>query len=338
VAHRPTRMTPSISRSRRVAALLVCTGLVLTGCSRSTGSASSGGGRAAVAPQQPEKPLQPENQNQAAAPPGAADAVPAPTQIAGAGGTAQVPPQLPAIQRSIVYNGSITVRVDNVNAAADRLVGLAAGAGGFVGGDQRTINADQSTATVTLRIPADRFSKTLEDISHVGTEESRQVSTQDVTGNVVDLAARIQAQQASVDRVRALLAKAQTIGEVTSVESELSRREADLESLQGQKRSLDDLTALSTIAVTLLGKAAAKPAPPQAAQGGFLAGLKSGWKAFTASIKVILTVLGALLPFAVVLGVPVWLVLWWLRRRRTTTGGAAQLSSVTATPKAGSEG
>ena len=111
-----------------------------------------------------------------------------------------------------------------------------------------------------------------------------------------------------------------------------------LESLKGQQRSLDDLTALSTIAVTLLGKAAAKPAPPQAAQGGFLAGLKSGWKAFTASIKVILTVLGALLPFAVVLGVPVWLVLWWLRRRRTTTGGAAQLSSVTATPKAGSEG
>ena len=191
---------------------------------------------------------------------------------------------------------------------------------------------------IVWSIPADKFSKTLEDVSHVGTEESRQVSTQDVTANVVDLAARIQAQQASVDRVRALLAKAQTIGEVTSVESELSRREADLESLQGQKRSLDDLTALSTIAVTLLGKAAAKPAPPQAAQGGFLAGLKSGWKAFTASIKVILTVLGALLPFAVVLGVPVWLVLWWLRRRRTTTGGAAQLSSVTAAPKAGSEG
>src|SRR5207248_271497 len=290
-----------------------------------------GGGVAAPAPAK-------GNADRAAAPGAAVPGAAAPAAVppdgkAGAGGVppAAVPAQLPAVQRSIVYNGSITVRVDNVNAAADKLVGLAAGAGGFVGGDQRSIDADQSTATITLRIPADKFSKTLEDISHVGTEESRQVSTQDVTGNVVDLAARIQAQQASVDRVRALLAKAQTIGEVTSVESELSRREADLESLQGQKRSLDDLTALSTIAVTLLGKAAAKPAPPQAAQGGFLAGLKSGWKAFTASIKVILTVLGALLPFAVVLGVPVWLVLWWLRRRRTTTGGAAQLSSVTAT-------
>src|SRR5437763_563739 len=282
----------------------------------------------------------PMNQTAARAAPGAGAAAPpnpAAPAPAATGGPGAVPAQLPAIQRSIVYNGSITVRVDNVNTAADKLIGLAAGAGGFVGGDQRSIDADQSTATITLRIPAEKFSKTLEDVSHVGTEEARQVSTQDVTANVVDLAARIQAQQASVDRVRALLAKAQTIGEVTSVESELYRRDSDLESLQGQKRALDDLTALSTIAVTLLGKAAAKPVPPKQAQGGFLAGLKSGWKAFTASIKVILTVLGALLPFAIVIGVPVWLVLWWLRRR-TRAATTPQLSSATTAPKSGSEG
>jgi cytochrome c oxidase assembly factor CtaG len=44
-------------------------------------------------------------------------------------------------------------------------------------------------------------------------------------------------------------------------------------------------------------------------------GLKAGWKAFAASIRVVLTVLGALLPFILVIGVPLWLVFWWLRRR-----------------------
>src|SRR5207302_4183827 len=161
------------------------------GSSRTGGSA---GGRTA-APAGP-------NQDTLRAPADAAGAAPQAAQgggaAAGQGGAAVKPEQLPAATRSIVYNGSITVRVDDVNKAANELVVLATGAGGFVGGDQRTLDAGKSTATLTLRIPADKFSKTLDDISHVagGKEQSRQVSTEDVTAKVGDLAARIQAQQA----------------------------------------------------------------------------------------------------------------------------------------------
>ena len=48
---------------------------------------------------------------------------------------------------------------------------------------------------------------------------------------------------------------------------------------------------------------------------GFLAGLKAGWAAFTDSVTVLLTVLGALLPFAVVLALVLVPLLLWLRRR-----------------------
>jgi hypothetical protein len=312
-------MTRSTSRLAFVSVGLVLIA-ALTGCGSS--SNTGGAGSRNVAPAAP-------TQADLKAPADAAGAAPQAAQGGGAaagqgGGTVVKPQQLPATTRSIVYNGSITVRVDDVNKAANELVGLATGAGGFVGGDQRTLDAGKSTATLTLRIPADKFSKTLDDISHVagGKEQSRQVSTEDVTAKVVDLAARIQAQQASVDRVRGLLAKAQTIAEITSVESELSRREAELESLKGQQRSLDDLTALSTIAVTLLGPEAAAPAKPKPAQGGFLGGLKKGWHAFATTIGVVLTVLGAVLPFALLLAVPLGLVWWWRRRNRTAKKAA----------------
>jgi len=232
----------------------------------------------------------------------------------------------------------------------------------------------RSTATLTLRIPAEKFTETLDRIRHLGTEQNRNVSTEDVTAQVIDLAARIQSQQASVDRVRALLARAQSISDITSIESELARREGDLESLKAQQSRLADLTALSTIAVTLLGPDAAAP-KPQPADTGFLAGLKAGWRAFTGSVRVLLTVIGALLPFALLIGVPAGLVWYGMRRRRRiqparalaplvpatapspgasapspaaapspvpapgpVASGPAPLSSETAVPKAGSDG
>jgi hypothetical protein len=68
---------------------------------------------------------------------------------------------------------------------------------------------------------------------------------------------------------------------------------------------------LSTITVTLLGRAAA--IPPKA---GFLVGLSGGWHAFVASMQVLLTVLGALLPWLVLFGVPATVLVLYLRRTR----------------------
>jgi uncharacterized protein DUF4349 len=332
-------MTPSTLSGRRLRVSVVAAGLILiTGLVGCSASGKSNTGSRAVAPAAPAY-----NGNAGAgtadkAAPNAAAGGAAP-QAAGAGtngAAALKPEQLPqAGGRSIIYTGTITVRVNDVDDAANQLVALATGAGGFIGGDQRDSNAGRSTATITLRVPADKFTTTLDRIRTIdnGREQSRQVSTQDVTANVVDLDARIQAQQASVDRVRALLAKAQSISEITSVESELSRRESDLESLQAQQRSLADLTALSTITVSLLGPEAAAPAPPKKARGGFLGGLDSGWRAFTGSVRVVLTVLGALLPFLVAIGVPAALGYGWLRRRRRLVPAAPALPAGTVAPK-----
>ncbi len=225
------------------------------------------------------------------------------------------------LARDIIYTGSITVRVKDVDAAASQLEGLAAGAGGFVGGDTRNMDAGQSTATLVLRIPAEKFGGVLDAIGEQlgGRELSRKVSTEDVTDKAIDLDARIASQRASVDRVRALLAKAQSLTDITTIESQLTQREADLESMQAEKRNLDELTALSTVTVSLLGPEAvvAKPKPEPAT--GFWPGLTHGWHAFLGALQVLLLVVGAVLPFAVVIGAAVLAVLWLRRRRRSAS-------------------
>jgi len=224
-------------------------------------------------------------------------------------------PDLGVDQRSIIYRGALAVRVKDVNAAAGRTSGIVQTAGGYVGGDNRSSGGSGAdTATMELRVPAAKFSAFVDQLAKQlsGTEEQRQISTEDVTEQTVDLDARITVQQARVDSGRRLLAQAKSLDDLVMLEKEVATRESDLASLQAKKRRLADLTALSTITLTLLGPQAAVPADDEPA--GFLGGLSGGWKALVGSLAVVLTVLGAALPWVLAIGLPA-LGVWWLVRR-----------------------
>ena len=295
-----------------LAALAATAALALTGCSGGSGEdqASTAGGAPAV-----EK-AQPGLADQGGAGPGADSAAKA--------------PNLQVDQRSIIYTGSITLRVKDVNQDAARVLAIATGAGGFVGSDKRSSGdtSDAAEATIELRVPADKFQSVVDQLAGLGEEEQRSVNTQDVTEEVLDLGARIASQQARVDSGRRLLAQAKDLEDLVMLESELAKREADLASLQAKQKRLADLTALSTITVVLLDPGAPGAAP--ADDPTFLSGLAAGWDALVASLKVLLTVVGALLPWVIALGLPALLIVWLLRRLRRTR--PAQMAPATYGP------
>ena len=227
--------------------------------------------------------------------------------------------------RDVVYTGSISVRVTDIRRATDRVESLALGVDGVVFSEQSSTDPRHpryGDATMTIRVPPTAFGPTLDAVSRLGRELDRQRSAEDVTTQVTDTTSRLRTQQRSVDRVRVLLGRATTIGQVVQVESELSRREADLESLEAQLKKLDDLTSLATIEVHLTSP---QPAPKVThttkkddSELGFLSGLSGGWNAFVAIVVVALTVVGALVPFVLAAGlVGVPLLLVWRSRRRT---------------------
>lgn len=294
--------------------------LALPGCGASQGGSDSGEDSADEPAQaEPDGRAQPEDgggqADDAAAPGGEQGA-------SGTGGEALVDP------RSIIYTGYIAVIVDNVDRAAAGATALAQRYGGFVGGDRRTAAAEQpAMAELELRIPSERFTDAVNELGELGEEESREIQTEDVTEEVVDLESRIATAEASVDRTRDLLARAESIEDIVAVERELSEREATLASLQAKQRTLADLTTLSTITVTLLARA---PAGEQEEPDdtGFLGGLATGWRALTKSLSVGLTVFGVLLPWLVVFGAPTAAVVWW-RRRRTPRPAPHQVPTLT---------
>lgn len=186
-------------------------------------------------------------------------------------------------------------------------------------------------ARLVVRVPSARFQATKDALEEVGTLTDSSSSEEDVSAQVVDVAARVRAQRASVERIEALLDRAQNLAEVVSIERQLADRQANLDALVARQRDLADKTSLSTITVSIEQADRDGTTKDDDTAGGFLGGLRDGWDAFTGGVVVTLTALGFALPWLILvaaLGVP----LWWVLRRRAARRPAAPGPVTPATP------
>jgi len=313
----------------------VLTTLLLAGCSGATTTSSTSGAAGGGVALQDSAQVKgaPEARTGAVAPGAPADASKPGSAVASVG---------PKLTKS----ASLDLRVKNIRKAAASVRAIATGLqaqvlseqiGGGLPGDPRPLAGNgrppsdfNGFGTLTLSVPADKLDVALDQLSaaQIGTVLQRTTASQDVTAQYVDTQSRLKTMRSSVDRVRALMAQAKDIGQVVVLESELSRREADLESLESQLAALNTAVDRSTLAVSL-----STPGNEPVSDNGFLAGLGSGWDAFTASAAGLFKGLGAVLPFAVffaLVGAPIW---WWLRHRKTgtavpSTGSGQQVKPV----------
>ncbi len=225
-----------------------------------------------------------------------------------------------AAQRSRILSATVDLQVSDVRAAVADATSAVVGAGGFVGSaDARAATPrEAAVATLTLRAPAGSFDRVVTAVAALGTVRSSTRTEQDVTSHVADLQSRLATDRASIARVRLLFAKATSVGSVIALESALTDRESELESLEAQQRALAGQVGDATIAVTLHGPAPVKAVVHHAAarHAGFTTGLRDGWHALATFTRRTTVVLGALLPFAPIALLGVGLVRWRVRRAR----------------------
>jgi len=213
--------------------------------------------------------------------PGRAAGAPA---TAGSGAAAQ-DAQLALSRQSIIYTANLTIRTQNVTAAADRATGIVTAAGGYVSSEQSSINpADRGRSRVTLqlKIPVAVYPATLRTLSAVlGTQTALAQHARDVTGQVADVTSRVTSAQDAITQLQALLKRAATVSSLLSVQEQINNQETGLEALQAQQRALARETSYATVSVTLLGRHRAPLRPSGSPAGSWPAwgpaGGACGW-------------------------------------------------------------
>jgi hypothetical protein len=236
---------------------------------------------------------------------------------------------VPALQSRVVKRGSVGLEVapGRLSAAIATVTSDATAVGGFVSAS--TLDPGSASApgsgSVTLSVPVASFEAVTSSVERTGTAKVTSLSTsgQDVTASYVDLQARIQSLQDARTQYEQVLTRAQSIGDILSVEAQLNDLQTQIEQLQGQLDVLNNQTSYSTLTVSITER----PAPgvvvkPKPAPSGLARAWARARHSFAAGVDGIVGATGGIAVFVLVVGV-LALVAWaaW-RLRRRSAGGA----------------
>lgn len=196
--------------------------------------------------------------------------------------------------RQIIRNGAIDLEVDSVADAFEQVSAIATAAGGFVAESSffgRTgEDGDQQSARLTLRVPADQFDAVVSELRIVGAEVvSVSVSSQDITGQVTDLQSELRSLLAVEARYLELLNRAESIGDILTVQDRLNLTRSQIDRTQGRMQLLEGLADLATISVALR-PVPVPPAPMVDEGGGPFAAAQDAWQASLNTLTAIATV------------------------------------------------
>ncbi|MFJ3586684.1 DUF4349 domain-containing protein [Streptomyces sp. NPDC090127] len=266
---------------------LLTVSLALTGCAG--GASDSGADRQGMNAAKPAEGAE-----------GAADQGYEADKGAGGGAAEAKKPSAAPAQQHVIRTAELAVEVEDATKALATARRVTEDAGGHVATEStERIDDTHVTSRIVLRVPQGSYASVLAELAGAGKLLSRTADAKDVTEQVVDVESRIATQRASVDRVRKLMDRATRLSDVVTLEGELSRRQADLESLLAQQASLKDRTSMATITLGLTEKEAAKPAESED-RPGLLDALGGGWDALVASLAWVGIVLAALAPWLAV--------------------------------------
>lgn len=219
----------------------------------------------------------------------------------------------------MIYTADLTVETTAFDDAAASLRQMVEDMGGYFetaslynrGGDYRS-------AYYTVRVPADQFQNLLTQVGELCHVVRKEESGDDISEQYYDTESRLITQQTKLERLQTLLAQAESMEDIITIESAISDTELAIEQLTGTLRQYDSLVDYSTVNITLeeVYKLSNAQEPPTSFASRLGQAFASGWNGFVGFLEAMVMILAyAWVPVVVVLAVG-GIVLWRVLKKR----------------------
>jgi hypothetical protein len=222
--------------------------------------------------------------------------------------------------RKIIRNAELNLEAENPEDAQRKITEIAELRGGFVVESQQSSSEVTSVTRdivgMTVRVPAEKFADTLADIRNVSTRVVLEnVKGLDVTEEFIDIEAQIKAKKALEQQFMEIMKRANTVDDALNVQSQLAAVRGEIERVEGRKRFLENQSSLSTIKIRL--QTAKVFASSSVGFGDRLAGsFTAGADVALSFVLGLVTIVIAVLPFALFIGLPVFLLFRYVWKRQ----------------------
>ena len=212
----------------------------------------------------------------------------------------------------LIRTGSLRLRVEDVAEVHEEVARIVREANGYIANTSLSSEHGPTRATMTLRLPAEGLDSVMDRIAGLGKLLSKEIGTQEVTEEYVDLSSRKRNLEREEERLLELLKRAGKITDLLEVEQYLGRVRGQIEQITGRMRYLENRVSLSTLNVQLEGP------EPKPSVGGPVWTAKDEYRQAMRSLRDTgrgLATMGIWLGVYAPVWVPILLVLIWLARR-----------------------
>lgn len=166
----------------------------------------------------------------------------------------------------MVYTANIEAETQDFDACTAALEELVEKLGGYLEYASMGSYGDGSrNASYTVRIPSARFKEFLASVGEIGHVISQDRNADNISERYYDTESRLTTQRTKMERLQALLAKAENMEDIITLETAISETELQIEQLTGSLRHYDALVDYATVEVRLrevLRLSTVEEAPP----------------------------------------------------------------------------
>ncbi len=222
-------------------------------------------------------------------------------------------------ERKIIRNADLRLEADSPEDVQQKITTIAESKKGFViQSTQRSSNIKargRDTVQMTIRVPAEKFNEALDEIRKTaGRVIMESVTGRDVTEEFIDIEARLKTKKALEQKFIEIMNRSKTVQEALNVQRELANVRGEIERIEGRKRFLENQASLSTIKITIQ-----TPAAISGSSTGFFYELReavsNGFDAALSFVLILVQVVIALIPFLLLVVLPIFLLLRYFWRK-----------------------
>lgn len=178
------------------------------------------------------------------------------------------------VERKLITNGNISFETNSIATTRKQIYEAVKSTKAYVTADNTYKNEGSISNTMMIRVPSDNFDLLLsQSIKGVEKIDNKEINVKDVTEEFLDISARIKTKKELENRYLEILKSASKVSEILEIEREIGQLRAEIESIEGRLKYLQNQVSYSTLTIQFYQNIDAEKGFGKHFKNGF----KNGW-------------------------------------------------------------